>query len=57
MNAHARPHSRPAAGTATGRVWDLADAISRAAGRKARRREVIDAYAAEGGNPNTASTQ
>jgi bifunctional DNA-binding transcriptional regulator/antitoxin component of YhaV-PrlF toxin-antitoxin module len=57
MNTQARPHSRPAAGTATARVWELADAISARAGRKARRREVVEAYAAEGGNPNTASTQ
>lgn len=58
MNAHNRSlYQRPAEGTATERVWRIADAITAEAGRKARRKEVIDAYTAEGGNPNTASTQ
>jgi hypothetical protein len=57
MNAHAKTHARPAEGTATARVWELADAISAAKGRRARRGEVVEAYVAEGGNANTGSTQ
>lgn len=57
MTVHSGPYSRPADGTATGRVWQIADAITRREGRKARRREVVEAYVAQGGNPNTASTQ
>ncbi|MDE2446894.1 MAG: hypothetical protein KGO94_11985 [Alphaproteobacteria bacterium] len=49
--------SRPSYGTQTGRVWELADQLSRQLGRKAKRQEVMDAYAREGGNTNTASTQ
>ncbi|HUF86771.1 MAG TPA: AbrB/MazE/SpoVT family DNA-binding domain-containing protein [Thermohalobaculum sp.] len=45
------PHSK------TGRVWKLAEDITRAKGRRATRSEVIDAYVAEGGEPGTASTQ
>ncbi|HUF55116.1 MAG TPA: hypothetical protein VMM55_00995 [Thermohalobaculum sp.] len=45
------PHSK------TGRVWALAEEITRSRGRRAARAEVIDAYVAEGGNPDTASTQ
>lgn len=41
----------------TGRVWQIADQITREKDRKAKRGEVIDAYVAQGGNPNTASTQ
>jgi hypothetical protein len=48
---------RPTLGTQTGRVWELADQLSRELGRKAKRKEVLDAYAREGGNTNTASTQ
>jgi AbrB family looped-hinge helix DNA binding protein len=48
---------RPRAGTATGRVWDIADELTRRDGTRARRAAVIDAYVREGGNPNTANTQ
>lgn len=48
---------RPTFGTQTGRVWELADQLSLKHGRKAKRKEVIDAYAREGGNANTAATQ
>ena len=48
---------RPTLGTQTGRVWELADQLSRELGRKAKRKEVLEAYAREGGNTNTASTQ
>jgi bifunctional DNA-binding transcriptional regulator/antitoxin component of YhaV-PrlF toxin-antitoxin module len=41
----------------TGRVWRIAEDISQRKGRRATRGEVIDAYIAEGGNPDTASTQ
>lgn len=47
---------RPGSG-ATRRVWDLADQITRDKGRLAKRKEVIDRFVSEGGNPNTASTQ
>lgn len=50
-------HKRPTQGTMTGRVWEIAEQISRASGRIAQRKQVIEAYAREGGNPNTASTQ
>ena len=43
--------------TKTGRVWVIAEQITRQQGRLARRPEVMSAYEAEGGNPNTASTQ
>lgn len=48
---------RPRPETKTGRVWVLADEISRKKGRRASRAEVMEAFLAEGGNPNTASTQ
>lgn len=50
-------HKRPSEGTMTGRVWEIAEHISRETGRLAQRKQVIEAYANEGGNPNTASTQ
>lgn len=49
--------NRPQKPGATMRVWELADEITDRKGRTARRKEVIDAYVAENGNPNTASTQ
>jgi len=51
------PHTRPSRGTATGRVWQLADEITQKQGYRAKRKQVIEAFAAEGGNANTASTQ
>ena len=50
-------YSRPRAGTRTGRVWEVADEITRETGRRASRREVVDRIAAEEGNRATASTQ
>lgn len=50
-------YTRPAKGTATERVWAIADDITRRTGRRAKRQQVIEKYVAEGGNPNTASTQ
>jgi hypothetical protein len=47
----------PRPGSASGRVWEIADAITRETGRMARRKDVIERYVSEGGNPNTASTQ
>jgi bifunctional DNA-binding transcriptional regulator/antitoxin component of YhaV-PrlF toxin-antitoxin module len=41
----------------TGRVWAIADDLTRAAGRKATRREVVEAYQAEGGHPGTGNVQ
>ena len=49
--------SRPLPGTRTGRVWEIADEITRERGRRAERREVIERYVAENGNRNTAGTQ
>ena len=46
---------RPAPGTLTRRVWDIADAKARAG--TVKRADVVNAFVAEGGNPNTASTQ
>lgn len=51
------PIPRPAAGTRTGRVWEIADEISAKAQRPALREEVLNAAKIEGINPNTASTQ
>ena len=48
--------SRPLPGTQTGQVWDLADEITRETGRCAERGEVVERFAARGGNRNTAST-
>jgi bifunctional DNA-binding transcriptional regulator/antitoxin component of YhaV-PrlF toxin-antitoxin module len=51
------PVRRPAHGSKTGRVWAVADEITRRAGRPATRTEVITQILAEGGNAGTASTQ
>jgi bifunctional DNA-binding transcriptional regulator/antitoxin component of YhaV-PrlF toxin-antitoxin module len=48
---------RPSAGTKTGRVWEIADDLTRRARTRARRQDVVSAYVAEGGNEKTASTQ
>lgn len=48
--------NRPKSGV-TLRVWKIADEITERKGRLARRKEVLNRFAAEGGNPNTASTQ
>lgn len=48
---------RPSHGTTIGRVWEIADGISGRVGRRATRKEVIDAFVAEGGKFNTAATQ
>lgn len=48
---------RPSAGTKTGKVWELADRLSKKTGRKAKRKAVIEAYTKEGGNRNTAAKQ
>ena len=50
-------YPRPRAGTRTGRVWEVADEITRDRGRRASRREVVERIAAEDGNPATANTQ
>lgn len=50
-------YARPASGTRTGRVWEIADEISRETGRMAARREVLERVVAEGGNRATANTQ
>ncbi len=52
-----RPTLRPRSETKTGRVWVLADQITRQKGSRASRGEVMEAFLREGGNPNTASTQ
>lgn len=48
---------RPKSDGATGKVWEIADQITRESGRRASRKEVIDRVVAAGGNANTASTQ
>ena len=50
-------YRRPKPGTKTGRVWDIADELTRVKGRPAKRREVIERFTAENGNANTANTQ
>ncbi len=50
-------YGRPAAGSLTGRVWDIADTISRTEGRPATKAEVLHVYLAEGGNAATCRTQ
>ena len=50
-------HRRPRPGTLTGRIWEIADEITREKGRRAQRREVVERYVAENGNRNTASSQ
>lgn len=57
MSAYYHDIHPPTPGSKTGRVWQIADRLSREKGRKAKREEVISAYVAEGGNANTASTQ
>ena len=56
-DAKANQASRPDPNTKTGRVWEIADEITREKGRCAKRREVIARFTAENGNPGTASTQ
>ena len=53
----AAPYHRPRPGTKTGRVWEIADELTRVKGRPAKRREVIERFTAENGNANTANTQ
>lgn len=49
--------TRPKDGTKTGRVWEIADAMSNDAGEPAKRKPVLDAAIAEDINPATAATQ
>jgi hypothetical protein len=49
--------TRPANGTVTGRVWDLADELQRTLGRPPSRSQVMAKGAAEGINENTVHTQ
>lgn len=49
--------TRPRTGTATGRVWEIADALSAQGGKPAARAEVLKAFEAEGGNSSTGATQ
>lgn len=50
-------YHRPGPGTKTGRVWEIADELTREKGRRASRQEVMARYTAEDGNSNTAHTQ
>ncbi len=49
--------SRPKADTATGKVWEIADAESAKKGGPAARKEVLDAASQVGINAATAATQ
>lgn len=49
--------TRPKAGTKTGRVWEIADQLSKSKGEPATRAEVLKAFEAEGGNSATGATQ
>jgi hypothetical protein len=48
---------RPLPGSATARVWEIADDLLRRQGSLPSGREVADLYVAEGGNEGTAFTQ
>ena len=48
---------RPLAGTATARVWEIADALVREAGKIPTGREVVNRYVREGFNEGTGFTQ
>ncbi len=50
-------YRRPRPGTRTGRVWEIADAITDERGRLATVAEVRDRVVAEAGNGRTANTQ
>ena len=50
-------YARPRPGTRTGRVWEVADEITRETGQRASRREVVDRIVTENGNRGTAYTQ
>lgn len=49
--------TKPKAGTATGRVWEIADTLYKEVGDVPNRNAVIELCIAEGINPATASTQ
>ncbi len=49
--------SRPKSGTKTGRVWEISDALSAAAGAPAKRKDVIEKGIAESINQATIATQ
>lgn len=55
MTYHGR--KRPQPGSATARVWEIADVLRRERGRLPSGREVVDAYVAEGGKEGTGFTQ
>lgn len=48
---------RPSHGTGTGRIWEIADAVSAAIGAPAPRKDVLAQTTVEGINPATAATQ
>lgn len=49
--------SRPKSGTQTGRVWEIADELSKVAGKPAARKDVINTGVSEKINPATLATQ
>jgi hypothetical protein len=49
--------TRPKAGTQTGRIWDISDALSAEEGKPASRKDVLAAALAESINEATAATQ
>lgn len=49
--------TRPAPGTKTGRVWEISDELSKAAGKPIARAEVMKKAEAEGINTATVATQ
>lgn len=49
--------TRPATGTKTGRVWEISDSLSAAAGAHVARKAVMEAARAEGINDATIATQ
>jgi bifunctional DNA-binding transcriptional regulator/antitoxin component of YhaV-PrlF toxin-antitoxin module len=57
MNQHSPIKAEPQPDSKTGRVWAIADRISKESGARATRKQVIEASMAEGINRNTAATQ
>ncbi len=53
----AKIKKRPLAGSATARVWEIADEQVRKTGKIPKGRQVADIYCEEGGNRSTALTQ
>jgi hypothetical protein len=56
-NIEANGVVRPAAGTTTAKIWEIADSLSAASGAPAKRSDVLASAATQGINLATAATQ